>query len=177
MALLTWQADWGHCTTQRIHEIHFLLSAIFGFSLLIACAGHCLAQRPQLVQSLPALGTRPVPPVGLKTISKIFISSHRVIFRFTPLYQVYLVMSRFRPPASAAPTTSGICLPRVIPMIAAVLAIMPRGRLSSITITHFSFCRSISYSPIASFCVTVQIPPELLRVDTDILRYIPSRVL
>ena len=36
----TLRADRGHCTTHRIQEMHFLLSAVFTLSILIACAGH-----------------------------------------------------------------------------------------------------------------------------------------
>ena len=41
------------------------LSAVFRFALLIACAGQFLAQSPQPVQRLSALGTRPAPPAFL----------------------------------------------------------------------------------------------------------------
>jgi hypothetical protein len=65
IALFTLRADWGHLTTQRIHEMHFFLSVAFKFSLRIACAGHFSAQSPQFVQLLSAFGTKPAPPAFL----------------------------------------------------------------------------------------------------------------
>lgn len=61
----TLRADFGQSATQRIQEIHFPESAVFKFSLLIACAGQFFAHRPQLIQSFVAFGTRPAPPAFL----------------------------------------------------------------------------------------------------------------
>lgn len=41
--------------------------------------------------------------------------------------------------STAFPTTSGIFIPIVMPRIAAVFAIIPSGKFSSTTMTHFSF--------------------------------------
>ena len=49
MAAFTLRAVCGHKETQRIQEIHFLLSVSFGFSLLMACAGHFSVQRQHRV--------------------------------------------------------------------------------------------------------------------------------
>lgn len=43
MAPLTFLAPWGHCVTQRIQEMHFLLSVFPESSQLIAWAGHWAA--------------------------------------------------------------------------------------------------------------------------------------
>lgn len=65
LMLFTLRADCGHFTTQRIHEIHLLLSVNFKFSVLIAFAGHCLAHRPQPMQFLFVLGVKPMMLVSL----------------------------------------------------------------------------------------------------------------
>ena len=57
IAPFTLRADCGHCDTHRIQEMHFLLSAVLIFSLLMACAGQFSAQSPQLLQFLSAFGT------------------------------------------------------------------------------------------------------------------------
>lgn len=55
----------GHIVTQRIQEIHFLLSADFRSAGLIAFTGHWPAHRPQPVQFLDAFGISTAHPAFL----------------------------------------------------------------------------------------------------------------
>ena len=57
----------------------------------------------------------------------------------------------------SAPTTSGLSRPNVIPIIAAVLAIIPTGRELSSTITHFSSFAFISSHSFSSVLFPVKI--------------------
>ncbi len=65
IALFTLRADCGQFTTQRIHEMHFLRSVTFTFSLLIACAGQFSAHSLQFVHVLSTFGIKPTPTIFL----------------------------------------------------------------------------------------------------------------
>ena len=56
---LTFRACVGQIATQRIHEIHLLLSVILGLLLSIAPAGHLSAHNPQTEHEAFAFGIRP----------------------------------------------------------------------------------------------------------------------
>ena len=65
IALFTFLALCGHCVTQRMQDMHFLLSAEATSDGLIAFTGHCFAHKPQFTQSFVAFGTNPAPPAFL----------------------------------------------------------------------------------------------------------------
>jgi hypothetical protein len=62
---LTFLAYCGQFETQRIQEIHFLPSVVFGDWGSIATTGHCFAHNPHSVHAEDAFGTSPAPPAFL----------------------------------------------------------------------------------------------------------------